>query len=200
MDTVVRRRLLVGLGNPGRKYDGTRHNVGFEILNQFQRQHGGTLPTSKFDGQFLTIRGEQVDWLLLWPLTYMNLSGRSVLQAVSFFKLPVSQVLVICDDMSLPIGQLRLRPGGSSGGQNGLGDIVERLGTQQVPRLRVGVGQPMAGRDAVTHVLGKFSAEEKAFAEQAVQRGAEAAWVWGTEGMSAAMNRFNQRTSSSKES
>src|SRR5271156_6525891 len=133
-------KLVVGLGNPGSKYQGTRHNIGFELVDRLAR--GGSTATfsSKFEGQLAEIEIDFRRVLLLKPETFMNLSGRSVGQAVRFYKLSLADVLVVCDDLSLPVGKLRLRTGGSDGGQKGLRDITAHLGTEQFPRLRIGIG------------------------------------------------------------
>ena len=137
-------KLIVGLGNPGRKYAGTRHNVGFEVLAELGRRAAAGRPRTKFQAELLEamVGGEKV--LLLSPLTYMNRSGSSVQPARDFYQLDNEDLLIICDDINLPLAKLRFRAKGSSGGQKGLEDILRRLGTDQVPRLRLGVGQPPA--------------------------------------------------------
>lgn len=129
--------------------------------------------------------------LLMWPQTYMNVSGASVLAARDFYKLPEPAVLVVCDDLNLPLGKLRVRAGGSAGGQKGLGDIIRRLGTDQIPRLRVGIGSPPGDRDAVDFVLSRFDAGEQVEIAIAVARAADAVETWSEQGIAACMNRFN---------
>lgn len=184
-------KLVVGLGNPGQQYRGTRHNVGFEVLNRLRELLGGERPKAKFDGELLEVRlgGEKLG--LLWPLTYMNLSGRSVRGAVDFFSLPLPNLLVICDDFSLPLGRLRIRESGSSGGQKGLQNICQVLASEAVPRLRVGIGVPSAGWDPADFVLGKFAASEQSEVERMIEQAARAAICWAESGVREAMNRFN---------
>ena len=184
-------KLLVGLGNPGRKYQGTRHNVGFDVLDQVARCCTASSPRSKFRGKVADFERSGTRVLLLWPHTYMNLSGTSVGAACDFYHLAHDDVLVICDDFHLPLGKLRFRSSGSSGGQKGLADILRRLGTQRVPRLRIGVG-PLPDRwDPVDFVLSKFRRREGADIEAVVSRAAGAAADWTREGMEVCMNRYN---------
>jgi PTH1 family peptidyl-tRNA hydrolase len=182
--------LVVGLGNPGTKYHGTRHNIGFELVDRLAQ---AGLPRSfsrKFDGQFSEIAIDFRRVLLLKPETFMNLSGRSVGQAVRFFKLALTDFLVVCDDLSLPLGKLRLRPGGSDGGQKGLRDIAAHLGTDQFPRLRIGIGD-RDEIDAVDFVLTRFRSAERPLIDDALILASQAVAVWVTQGIDAAMNRFN---------
>jgi PTH1 family peptidyl-tRNA hydrolase len=197
-------KLVVGLGNPGREYVGTRHNVGFEVLDALaqrlgwtgQREQFGLLAKSKFDallmdGIFPLSSGATEKLLLLKPMTYMNLSGRSVQAAMAFYQLTPSDIVVVLDDLALPCGKLRLRPGGSSGGHNGLKDIERALGTAQYARLRVGLDAPpprVPGRD---YVLGRPSEEQRKRLDPAIDRAANALMLWAEKGTEAAMNRFN---------
>ena len=184
-------KLLVGLGNPGRSYDGTRHNVGYDVLETIGRRAGSPPRRARFQGETAqaTIRGCPA--LLLWPLTWMNLSGSSVLAARDFYKIPAADILIICDDFNIPLDTLRLRPGGSAGGQNGLADVITRLATTAVPRLRVGIGPVPAGWKPADFVLGKFSVAEREWIGPAVDRAADAAEEWLALGIQAAMNRYN---------
>ncbi len=197
-------KLIVGLGNPGKQYVGTRHNIGFEVVDAFAARAGWTFgpgdfdrqARSKFDG--LTLDGsvslpsggtDKV--LLLKPATYMNLSGRSVQAAMAFYQLTPADVMVVLDDPALPCGKLRLRANGSDGGHNGLKDIQRALGTPQYPRLRVGIDAPpprVPGRD---YVLGRFSDEQRNLLDPAVQRGVDALLTWIDKGITPAMNQFN---------
>jgi peptidyl-tRNA hydrolase, PTH1 family len=183
-------KLVVGLGNPGSKYQGTRHNIGFELVDRLAR--GGSTATfsSKFEGQLAEIEIDFRRVLLLKPETFMNLSGRSVGQAVRFYKLSLADVLVVCDDLSLPVGKLRLRPGGSDGGQKGLRDITAHLGTDQFTRLRIGIGDNDA-IDAVDYVLSRFRGAERTAIDDSLILASQAVAVWVTQGIDAAMNRFN---------
>lgn len=184
-------KLLAGLGNPGRAYDGTRHNVGFEVLEILARRCGSPARRQRFQGDtaLVTLRGRPT--LLLWPLTWMNLSGASVLAARDFYKIDNTDILVICDDFQLPTDTIRLRGSGSSGGQNGLADVLARLGTTALPRLRVGVGPLPPGWKSADFVLGKFSKAERADVAAVLERAADAAEEWVAGGIEAAMNRYN---------
>jgi PTH1 family peptidyl-tRNA hydrolase len=184
-------KLLVGLGNPGSAYDGTRHNVGFDVLELLARRAGSPSRRQRFQGETaqVVIRGCPV--LLLWPLTWMNLSGSSLLAAKDFFKIEHSDILVICDDFNLGSGTIRMRTGGSAGGQNGLADILRRLGSQEVPRLRVGIGPVPAGWKPADFVLGRFSRVEREALGPTLERTADAAEDWVAVGIQAAMNRYN---------
>ncbi|MEK6247709.1 MAG: aminoacyl-tRNA hydrolase [Planctomycetales bacterium] len=184
-------RLVVGLGNPGRKYAETRHNIGWAVLAELARKYGTSNPKDKFRGELIeaNLDGQRV--LLLAPHTFMNDSGQSVLEARDFYKIPQSKVLVVCDDFSLPVQKLRMRSSGSAGGQNGLDDVLRRLGTNQIARLRIGIGPVPNGWDAAAFVLGKFNKEEKKQIEETVWQAADAVAVWATSGLEDAMNRFN---------
>jgi PTH1 family peptidyl-tRNA hydrolase len=184
-------KLIVGLGNPGSKYKDTRHNVGFEVAALLAKKFATAPPRAKFQGEIVeaTIAGHKT--LLLTPLTYMNLSGASVLATRDFYKIENENLLVVCDDFALPLAKLRLRTKGSSGGQNGLEDILRRLGTEEIPRLRIGVGPLPPGRDAAGFVLSKFAKDEQRQIADGIQRASEAVATWVQLGLAAAMNRFN---------
>lgn len=184
-------KLVVGLGNPGRRYEGTRHNVGYLVLAELARQHGTPPVKARFRGEVVEAELGGQKALLLSPTTFMNLSGTSVQEAVSFYKLSIEDVLVICDDMNLPVGKLRLRSQGSSGGQKGLEDIIQRLGSEEFSRLRVGIGAAPAGWDWANYVLSKFSTDELPDVRQAVESAADAVVVWAREGIEVCMNRYN---------
>lgn len=184
-------KLVVGLGNPGRKYEDTRHNVGFAVIQRLADEFGVGRPKSKFHGHVVeaSLDGRKV--LLLGPTTYMNRSGTSVLAARDFYKLQEEDLLVVCDDLNLPSAKLRFRAKGSSGGQKGLGDIIRRLGTEDFSRLRIGVGPPRDGWDASRHVLAKFTTREKPEFDEAIQRAARAVADWVQQGVEHCMNRYN---------
>lgn len=189
-------KILVGLGNPGKKYEGTRHNVGFDTLRLLAEQWSGEAPKSKFESYVseaaIASEGQAPQRVLLvWPQTYMNGSGLAVRQATAFYKTPLEDLLVICDDFHLDVGRLRLRTSGSAGGQNGLKDIARQMGSEGYHRLRIGVGPVPGGRNAADFVLGRFSAKERELADVAIADAAAAVACWATEGASAAMNRFN---------
>src|SRR5258708_7336968 len=179
-------RLLVGLGNPGREYRDTRHNVGFLVLDRLAARERAEFRVEKSWQAEVARAG---DLLLCKPLTYMNLSGQAVRPLSQFYKIEPAQVLVILDDMALPLGKLRFRANGSAGGHNGLASVIEHFGTPAVPRLRVGIGS--ADRDAVDHVLGRFTLEERPELEQSLDRAVEAIDCARTRGLEAAMTAYN---------
>jgi PTH1 family peptidyl-tRNA hydrolase len=184
-------KLIVGLGNPGRKYEGTRHNVGFRVLAELARRHGCGKPKQAFHGEIVEANLGEEKLLLLCPHTLMNRSGGSVLGARDFYKIPGNDLLVVSDDLNLPLGKLRFRGSGSSGGQRGLEDVLRRLGTNDVPRLRIGIGSPPESRDAADWVLGRFAKAEREEIDVAVVRAADAVEMWAGEGLAASMNRYN---------
>jgi PTH1 family peptidyl-tRNA hydrolase len=185
----ARFRLVAGLGNPGRDYDRTRHNVGFLVADALARRMAAAfVPEPKWNADVARVG----DVTLLKPMTFMNLSGESIGNFGRFYKLEPAQVLVILDDVALPLGRLRLRPSGSAGGHNGLSSILTHLGTELVPRLRVGIGAPAGTKDSlVGHVLGRFAPEEQAALDRAVSRAADAVEFSQANGFAAAMNRYN---------
>lgn len=182
-------KLIVGLGNPGPAYAGTRHNVGFDVIDVLAARVGIDLSAEKFHGRCSTgeVAGQRIG--LLKPMTYMNRSGRSVQAAVAFYKLEPSALLVVSDDLALPLGRLRMRAGGSSGGHNGLQDIIDRLGTDQWSRLRIGIGE--SAGNAVDYVLGRLTVEEEDVMRRARQHAAEAVLCWLEFGTELTMTRFN---------
>ncbi len=185
--------MVVGLGNPGAKYAWTRHNIGFECLNLVHRNLGSPSFQTKFEGQFCRVRIGEQDVCLVWPLTYMNLSGRCVSQFARFYRIEPENILVVCDDLSLPLGKLRIRKSGSSGGQKGLDDILRSLGTQDVPRLRIGIDPTPPRWETADYVLSRFSTTEKEVAETALTRASAAISSWLNHGVDVAMNEFNAK-------
>jgi len=184
-------KLIVGLGNPGSKYHGTRHNVGFDCLATLAKRFDVGKPRSKFNAEIAETRIGNQKVMLISPLTYMNLSGQSVKAAIDFYKSEADDLLVICDDLNLELARLRIRTSGSAGGQNGLKDIIQRLGHQDFCRLRIGIGKVPSGWDTADFVLGKFSPEDAADLTVGIARAADAVETWITDGPQVAMNRFN---------
>lgn len=190
--------IIAGLGNPGAKYEGTRHNMGFCVIDELAKRHHIAVEKKQFKG--LTgrgvIGGQQV--LLLKPLTFMNLSGESLRAAFDFYKPELDQVLVIFDDISLETGQLRIRKKGSAGGHNGVKSIIAHLGTNEFPRIKVGVGEPGRG-ELVDFVLGRFRGDDVTIMKQAVETAACAVETFLEEGPEAAMNLYNKKKEKKKE-
>jgi len=184
-------KVIVGLGNPGPRYRRTRHNVGFEVLEELGRRFGGVQTRNRFNAEIGELDVEETRLLLVAPQTFMNKSGQAVGQLVDFYKLDPAQVLVVCDDLNLPLGRLRLRERGSAGGQKGLANILSRLGTPEVSRLRIGIGQPPPRFEATDFVLGRFLAEEQAIIDTAVETATDGSLIWALQGPAAAMNRLN---------
>ena len=184
-------KLIVGLGNPGPKYVGTRHNIGWEVLAEFQRRHGTGSPRKRFQGELVEARLEGQAVGLLCPLTYMNRSGASVQPARDFYRLENDQLIVVCDDLNLSLGRLRFRSTGSSGGQKGLVDIIRRLGSEEFPRLRIGIGSPPPRWDAADYVLSRFGQDERPVMEAAVQRACDGLADWIRADIQFCMNQYN---------
>jgi PTH1 family peptidyl-tRNA hydrolase len=187
-------KLIVGLGNPGATYQRTLHNLGFDVMNELARRHEATFDASPADALLAKVRGLGVETVLLAkPLTFVNLSGRAVQDLRHYFKIEPVDLLVVTDDVNLPVGQLRARRGGSAGGHNGLKSIIEQLGTDQFPRLRVGVGRGDPRRDLRDRVLGRAEPEERVILAEATTLAADAVELFVTHGIADVMNRFNRR-------
>lgn len=184
-------KLVVGLGNPGLKYERTRHNVGFRVVDELARRWHVDFSRGRFAGRVGAGSIQDRRVLLVKPTTYMNRSGRSVCEAVAFYKVALQDLLVVVDDMALPLGRLRLRAKGSAGGHNGLADIIEQLGSDDFSRLRIGIEQ-VAGERMVGHVLSPFTAAEEEIIGQAVYRAADAVECWAIDDVQEAMNRYNR--------
>jgi len=183
--------LIVGLGNPGREYRNSRHNVGFMLVDRLAERLGVTFGRLESKALVTKADWDGVRLVLAKPQTYMNLSGKSVVSLLRFYKVPYDQFLVAFDDIDLPFGTLRLRPGGGSSGQKGMQSIMESLGTQGYPRLRIGVNRPPGRMDAADYVLQPFSKEEADFLPAILDRGVQAVEVYVRRGLADAMNQFN---------
>jgi PTH1 family peptidyl-tRNA hydrolase len=183
-------KVVVGLGNPGSRYAGTRHNVGFAVIDSLAQSPQAGRFQSRFQAGISELLDDPHRVLLVKPETFMNLSGRCVRQVVDYYQVAVADLLVVCDDINLPLGKLRVRPQGTHGGHNGLRDIQNHLGTTEYPRLRIGVGAPEEA-DTVDHVLGRFRPSERAVIEEAVSRAAQAVGVWIQRGIEPCMNEYN---------
>ena len=184
--------LVVGLGNPGEKYENTRHNVGFLTVDELAERARVPVQKLKYRALTNTVELGGARALLMKPVTYMNLSGEAVGQAARFYKIPPERVLVISDDVSLPLGKLRIRKSGSAGGHNGLKNIIQHLGTDQFPRVKIGVGEkPHPDYDMADWVLSRFTGEDLKTITQAVKRAADAVECVVKDGPDKAMNRFN---------
>ncbi len=184
--------IIAGLGNPGREYVGTRHNIGFEVLDAVAAKYDISIKKAKFNALFGegTINGEKV--VLIKPQTYMNLSGDSIREFKAWYKVDDSQIIIIYDDVSLPIGKLRIRPKGSAGGHNGIKSIIYQLKTDEFPRIRVGVGKPENPEyDLADYVLGKFGKKEVEILVPAAVKAAEAVGMIIDEGIEKAMSSYN---------
>lgn len=183
--------LVVGLGNPGRKYQSNRHNIGFNIVSHLAERHSISSVRMQ-DGAFVstgTVLGKPV--IITRPQTYMNKSGGPVSTLVKFYRIPLENLIVVYDDLDLPAGTIRLRPEGGAGGQNGMRSIIERLGTQVFARLRVGIDRPPGRMDPAAYVLRDFSADQQPVIEQVLDRASDAVEMWLTSGIELAMSRFN---------
>jgi PTH1 family peptidyl-tRNA hydrolase len=185
-------KIVVGLGNPGSKYSRTRHNIGFEILDSVARSvetTGGRRVRFGAEVQDALVGSESL--LFVWPQTFMNLSGRAVGEFVEFYKLDLDRLLIVCDDFHLPVGTIRFRARGSAAGQKGLASILQRLGTEEISRLRIGVGPLPPGWDAAAFVLGRFGDDERKMIDVAVGTAVDGIGCWIRDGIDVAMNAFN---------
>jgi peptidyl-tRNA hydrolase, PTH1 family len=195
-DELVIPQLIVGLGNPGAKYDRTRHNVGFDLVDSLAKRWQISLSDRK---QFQGIYGEgfgshNAKIRLLKPQTFMNLSGQSVRATIDWFKLPPTSVLVVYDDLDLPLGKIRLRLSGSAGGHNGMKSIISHFGTQDFPRVRIGIGKSAGEKDTISHVLGKFSVIETPIVSEVIQLVNDSIELSLKKGVEQAMSLYNSRS------
>jgi peptidyl-tRNA hydrolase, PTH1 family len=185
-------KLVAGLGNPGDRYRGTRHNVGFEVVDLLARRHGLLFEAAPAEAlQARWREGDETVWLVK-PLTFMNLSGPAVADLARYYRVAVADLLVVSDDVNLALGRLRARPGGSDGGHNGLRSVAEALGTIDYSRLRIGVGRGDMRRDLADHVLARFESDERPGVEGAVDRAADAVEHWVRHGIDDVMNVYNR--------
>ena len=185
-------KIVVGLGNPGRQYGETRHNIGYMVLAELVKRVSFDKPRNQFHAEAWDAKIGEKNVLLLCPTTFMNLSGTSVSEAIRFYKLnPKTDLLVVCDDLDLPLGKLRIRESAGCGGQKGLKDVVAKLGTQDFARIRIGIGRPSSTDQVVDFVLTPFRKDEKVEIDLAIQNAADAARLWVERGAQTAMNRYN---------
>jgi peptidyl-tRNA hydrolase, PTH1 family len=185
-------KLIVGLGNPGKQYENTRHNIGFEVIDELSDRFSIPLNQSKFKGLYGIgfHQGEKV--ILLKPLTYMNLSGESIRAVCDYYQIDIENIVIIYDDLDLPVGKIRLRQKGSAGGHNGIKSTVAQLGTQEFNRIRIGIDRPNNGMKVPDYVLGRFHDEEKPLTQEAVKKSAAACEAWLEKPFLQVMNEFNQ--------
>ena len=184
-------RLIVGLGNPGRRYRDTPHNAGFLVCDSFADRHALGPEVRKYSGLFRRGRVRSQDIGVLKPTTYMNLSGRSVAEALRYLPAEAEDLILVFDDLELPLGKLRIRPGGGHGGHNGTRSVIQSIGQHDFPRLRVGVGRPAGQRDPTGHLLSRVRSENKERFKQTVERAVEALDCLLENGVDEAMNRYN---------
>jgi|SRR5215204_2062831 len=191
-------KLVVGLGNPGPKYAGTRHNVGFEAVDLLATRHHVEWAAAPKGAEALVANWRMGGTILVKPLTYMNLSGAAVVPLLQFYKIEIADMLVIVDEIQIDTGRIKITPFGSAGGHNGLKSIIGSLGTEAFPRLRIGVGRGDTRRNLADHVLTRFDADERPAIEDAVVRAADAGEAFVGDGIAVAMNRFNMKNDEGK--
>jgi PTH1 family peptidyl-tRNA hydrolase len=191
-------KLVVGLGNPGPRYAGTRHNVGFDVVDLLARRHGAEWAAAPRGAEALVAPWRMGGALFAKPLTFMNLSGAAVVPLLQFYKIELADLLVVVDEVQLETGRIRIRPSGSAGGHNGLKSIIGSLGTELFPRLRIGVGRGETRRDLADHVLARFDADERSVIEDAIVRASDACEAFIDGDVAVAMNRFNAKKDDGK--
>ncbi|MBA3337260.1 MAG: aminoacyl-tRNA hydrolase [Chloroflexia bacterium] len=184
-------RIVIGLGNPGRDYAATRHNVGYMVVDELARRGGGTTWRKRFRSEIAELVVNDQKWVLVKPQTFMNLSGHAAREVVNWYHVPQDNLLVIHDDLDLPFGILRLRARGSAGGHNGMKSLIELLGGSEISRLKVGVGRGRS--NATAHVLARFSPEEEKELEEIIERASNVVLDWSRRGILNVMNEINQR-------
>ena len=184
-------KLIIGLGNPGKPYEHTRHNIGFDVIDALASKWGAPLNQSKFNGMYASVHRPEGKVILVKPLTYMNLSGECVRPLMDYFDIEVEDILVIYDDLDLETGKLRLRQKGSAGGHNGIKSLIQHLGTQEFDRIRVGVSRPPAGMKVADYVLSKFSKDDQPVVEDAIKKSCDAVEAALVKPFLDVMNQFN---------
>jgi PTH1 family peptidyl-tRNA hydrolase len=190
-DAMRDKLLIVGLGNPGKRYADTRHNVGFMVVDELAAREREAFCAGRGDYLLCRLKLASGELFLQKPLTYMNLSGSAVQQALQYFKLTADEMLIVCDDTNLPFGRLRLRAQGSDGGHNGLSSVIAALGTEQVARLRIGVGNDFIKGGQADYVLSTFVSEERQELKHIIERAADAVLFFAEHGITSAMNQYN---------
>lgn len=189
-------KLIVGLGNPGKIYTDSRHNIGFSVINNLAKSHKVSLKREKnVLSQSVKVRIDSHDAILAMPLTFMNLSGAAVVGLLKKYKLNLDDILVVCDDLDLEFGRLKLRPSGSSGGHRGIKSVIDSIRSREFARLRIGIGRPLQNTDPADYVLSHFNRKEKAGLKEIIERAGLCCWVWVKKGNQEAMNIFNKRSS-----
>lgn len=186
-------KCIVGLGNPGKKYEDTRHNIGFTVVDAWAKRNDWSLNQKKFNGYFTMERVEGEKVILLKPQTYMNLSGESLRPLMDFYDVKIEDILVVYDDLDLPPGKIRLRKKGGHGGHNGIRNIIDQLGTKEFKRLRVGVGRPQGSKTVIDHVLGGFTKEEQEAVDESVDYAVKACEAWLKQSFNEVMNDYNMK-------
>jgi PTH1 family peptidyl-tRNA hydrolase len=184
-------KLIAGLGNPGEKYRGTRHNIGFDVIDELAHRLQSPLTTAKHKGIYTIVRAGGHQVLLLKPLTYMNLSGESIAEVMRYYKIDIENLLVVYDDLDLPPGKIRLRQKGSAGGHNGIKSVIQHIGTEQFKRIRIGIGRPDGNKTVIDYVLGKFDKDQQLIMDEAVKKSADACLAWLEKPFLQVMNEFN---------
>lgn len=186
-------RLIVGLGNPGSKYDGSRHNVGFEVLDALAEKHGLSMTQKKFSSLFVKGRLDRAEAILAKPQTFMNLSGRAVREIMDYFNIDPSDLIVVHDDMDLEVGRIKITAQGGPGGHNGAASIIDSLKTKEFARLKIGIGRPASEHGYENYVLGKFDSEDNEMIKQVVVRVMSALEVFAAKGVTEAQAQYNRK-------
>ncbi|WP_019415345.1 aminoacyl-tRNA hydrolase [Paenisporosarcina sp. TG20] len=184
-------KMIIGLGNPGKTYEHTRHNIGFEVIDELANRFNTTLSQMKFKGMYTIIHQPQGKILLVKPLTYMNLSGECIVPLMNYYDIKEEDIVVIYDDLDLVVGKIRLRQKGSAGGHNGIKSIIQHLGTQNFNRIRIGIDRPQTGMKIPDYVLSEFTKDEKPLINEVLNKSADACEQWLSLSFLDVMNRFN---------